>query len=98
MERVEAEAAAALPTHRLADAALFAVDHLLQAWNAVGARVISDLDADITPLHLVRDRRRRARAEKGVEHQIAGSGGDRQNSLDQPLRLGRDEIGIAEQC
>jgi hypothetical protein len=51
---VEAETAAALPADRLTDAALFAIDDLLQAGDAVGTGVLAHFDADPATAHLVR--------------------------------------------
>ena len=73
---VEAEPAAALPAHRLRDAALLPLDDLAQPRHAVRDRVLAQLDADVAPPHLVRHRRGRAGAEEGVEDQVAGVGGD----------------------
>ena len=73
---VEAEPAAALPAHRLRDAALLPLDHLAQPRDAVRDRVLAQLDADVAPPHLVRHGRGRAGAEEGVEDQVAGVGGD----------------------
>lgn len=51
---VKGKAAAALPAHRLADPALFAVDHFGHARCAVGDSMIAHLNPDPAPPHLVR--------------------------------------------
>lgn len=84
-KRAEAEAAAALPADILRDAALFALDHLLHSQGAVGAGVIAHFHPDPAAAHLVRDRRRGARAEETVEDEVAGVGGDVQDALDETL-------------
>ncbi len=80
-QAIEAEAAAALPAHRLRDAALLPVDDLAQPRHAMRDRVLAQLDADVAPPHLVRHGRGRAGAEEGVEDQVAGVGGECQESL-----------------
>ena len=72
----EAKTAAALPVHRLADAALFAVNDFLQARQAVRGSVVAHLDADPAPAHLVRDGGGGAAAEEAVEDEVVGLGGD----------------------
>ena len=42
----------------------------------MGNRVLAHLDPDPVPPHLVGDRRGRARAEEGVEHEVARVGGE----------------------
>ena len=86
-QAVEAEAAAALPAHRSRDAALLPLDDLAQPRDAMGDRVLAQLDADVAPPHLVRHRRGRAGAEEGVEDQVAGVGGDLEDAFNQPLWL-----------
>ena len=73
-EPVEAEPAPALPTDALGDAALLALDDLVQAGDAVGDGVLAHFDADPTATHLVRHRRSGAGAEEGVENEVAGIG------------------------
>ena len=70
---IELEAAAAFPVLRLADAALVgAVGDHLQARIAVGVGVVAQLNADISPAHLLRHGRRGARTEETVENEVAG--------------------------
>ena len=54
-QRHEAHAAAALPAHRLADAALLTRNDFLQARQAVGDGVVAHLDADPAAAHFVGD-------------------------------------------
>ena len=83
----EAEAAAALPVHGLADTALFTVHHLLQARQAVGDGVFAHLDADPATTHFVRHRRCGAGAKEAVEDEVAGVGGDVDYSIYKSFRL-----------
>src|SRR5690606_5598644 len=76
---VEGEAATALPSHGLGNAALLAVDHLLQARLAVGDRMVAHLDTDIAAVHFMGDGGGGAGAEEGVEHQVARIRGCLQN-------------------
>ncbi|MNG12493.1 hypothetical protein D3C84_961060 [compost metagenome] len=77
-----AEATAALPADRLADAALIlAVDHLLQARHDMGMTVLAQLDHDPAATHLVGHRTRGAGAGEGVEDEVTGIGGQLQNSF-----------------
>ena len=87
----KAKAAAALPVHRLADAALLAVNHLLQARQAVRGGVLAHFDADPAPAHLVRDGGRGAGAEEAVEDEVVGVGGDVQDALEQAFGFGGAE-------
>lgn len=73
---------------------MFTFDHLSQARHAMGDSVIPDLNADVPTTHLVRHGGGGARAEEGVEHKVAGIGGDMQNALEQAFRLGRAETDI----
>ena len=91
----EAKAAAALPVHGLADAALLAIQHLLQARQAVRGGVLAHFDADPAPAHLVGDGGRGAGAEETVQNQVAGVGGDVEDALDQPFGFGGAEAGFA---
>ena len=68
----EVKAATAFPLYCLADAALFTIDHLLQAWQAVGGRVFAHLDTDPAPAHLVCYCGRGAGTEEAVEDEVAG--------------------------
>ena len=68
------KAAAALPAHRRADAALLAGYHLLQARQAVRGGVLAHLDADPAPAHLVRHGGGGAGSEEAVEDEVAGVG------------------------
>jgi hypothetical protein len=77
----EAKAAAALPAHRLADAARLARDDLLQPGQAVRGGVLAHLDADPAAAHLVRHGGRGAGAEEAVEDQVAGGSGGLQNAF-----------------
>ena len=77
------EAAAALPSHRRADAALLAIHHLLQARQAVRGGVLAHLDANPAPAHLVGDGCGGAGAEEAVENEVAGVGGDVEDALQQ---------------
>lgn len=88
-ERVETEAATALPTRGGGNAALFASDDFLQAWTAMGSGMFAHLDADVAATHLVSDGRSGAGAEKAVEHEVTGVGGKLQNTLNQALWLRR---------
>ena len=81
-EAVEAEAAAALPADAFGDAALFAVNHFVQAGDAMGDGVFAHFNADVAAAHLVRDGCGGAGAEEGVEDEVAGVGGDVENALD----------------
>ena len=71
---VEAEPAAALPAGGFGDATLLAIHHLFKARDAVGDGVLAQLDADVTPAHLMRNSSRGSGAEKGVEHKVARVG------------------------
>ncbi len=81
-EAIEAKPAAALPVDAFGDAALLAFDDFVQARDAMRDRVLAQLNADVTPPHLVRDRRRCARAEEGIEDEIAGGGGDVEDAME----------------
>ena len=83
----EAEAAAAVPAHRLGNAALLAFDDFRQPRQAVGFRVIAHLDADPAAAHLVGDGRGGAGAEEAVEDEVVGVSGDVEDALEQPLGL-----------
>ena len=65
-EAHEAEAAAALPVHRLADAALLAVEHFFQARHAVRLRMLAHLNADPAAPHFLGNGSGGAGAEKAV--------------------------------
>jgi len=88
----EAEAAAALPAQGLRNAAWFAGHYLLQARQAMGGGMLAHLDADIAPAHLVGHGGGGAGAEEGIEHEVAGVGGDLQYPRNQQLRLWRNEV------
>ena len=78
-EPVEAEAAATLSSRPLSEMPPCSPSMTLcEPRRAVGDGVVAHFDADLAPPHLVRDRRRGAGAEKGVEHEVAGVGGDSQ--------------------
>ena len=82
------------PAHRRADATLLARHHLLQARQAVGEGVLAHLDADPAPTHLVRHGGGGAGAEKAVEDEVAGVGGDIQNLCEKPFGLWcREQVG-----
>ena len=81
------EPAAAFPADRLRNAALLAVHDLLQPRHAMRHRMIAQLNPDPAPPHLVRHRRRGAGTEKGVEHQVAGVAGDRDDLEEKALRF-----------
>ena len=87
----EAKAAAALPVHGLADAALLAIQHLLQARQAVRGGVFAHFDADPAPSHLVGDGGRGAGAEEAVEDEVVGVGGDLEDALQETFGFGRAE-------
>ena len=74
-EVVEAEAAAALPADAFGDAALFAVNHFVQAWDAMADGVFAHFNADVAAAHLVCYGSGGAGAEEGVEDEVAGVGG-----------------------
>ena len=84
---VETESAPAFPVHGFRYAALFALNDLPEPGNTVCQRMFSHFYADVAAAHLVGNRRRRARTEKGIQHQIAGVRGHMQNALDQAFRL-----------
>src|SRR3569623_1262492 len=52
-QSVETEAAAALPVARFRDAALLGGYDFLQAWNAMGLRMLAHFDADVAAVHFV---------------------------------------------
>jgi hypothetical protein len=83
-----AEATAALPVHRRADAALFTGDDFFQPRQAVGFGVVAHFDADPPAAHLVGHGGGGAAADEAVEDEIAGVGGDVQCQRDQLFRLG----------
>ena len=78
-QRAKTDSTAALPVHRLADAALLTLDYLLQARNAMRAGMIAHLNTDITTTHLVSDSGSRTTAKEAVEHDVIGFGGECQN-------------------
>ena len=87
-EAVEAEAAAALPADAFGDAALFAVNHFVQARDAMGDGVIAHFNADVAAAHLVRYGGGGAGAEEGVEDEVAGVGGDVEDALNEAFGFG----------
>ena len=89
-EFVEVESAAALPAHRLRDAALLPIHNFLEAWNTMRNRVFAHLDTDVSAAHLVCDSGGCAGAKKTVKHEIILNGGNLDNALYQLFRLGRD--------
>ena len=80
---VEAEATAALPADAFGDAALFSLNHFVQARDAVANGVVAHFNADVAAAHLVRDGGGGAGAEEGVEDEVAGVGGDVEDALDE---------------
>jgi hypothetical protein len=88
-ELQHAKAAAALPVHRRADAALLACDHFGQARQAMRDRVLAHLDADPLAAHLVRDGGGGAAAEEAVEDEVGGVGGDCDDLGHETLRFWR---------
>src|SRR5579884_3354080 len=85
---VVAEAAAALPVHRLGDAAgVLAVDDLLEARNDVRVAVLAQFDHNPAAAHLVGDCASRTRAGERVEDDVAGNRGKLYNSLYELLGL-----------
>ena len=88
-EAVEAKPAAALPADTFGDAARFAVDDLVQARDAMADGVRAHFDADVAAAHLVRHRRSGAGAEKGIEDEVAGVGGDVEDALQEAFGLWR---------
>ena len=81
-EPVKAEPAAARPADPFGNAALFTVDYLLQTRRAVGNRMLTHLNADPVPPHLVCDCRRGSRPDERIEHQITRVGADFEDALD----------------
>ena len=72
---VIAEAATALPMHRLCDAALVhAVDDFLHAWDDVGVAMLAQLDHDPASAHLVCNCSSSAGTSEGIEDEIARRG------------------------
>ena len=90
-EAVEPEAPAAVPHGGLGNAALFTVNDFLQARDAMRHGVLTHFNADIAAPHLVRHGRSRAGAEKGVEDEVAGVGGDLKHVFDKIFWLWSDE-------
>ena len=81
-QAVVAETAAALPVDGLGDAAgVFAVDHLFQPGDDVGVAVLAQLHHDPAAAHFVGHRAGGAGAGEGVEDEVAGVGGDLNNSF-----------------
>ena len=87
-EAVEAKPAATLPADAFGNAALFAVDDLVQARNAMADGVRAHFDADVAAAHLVCYRRGGAGAEEGIEDEVAGVGGDVEDALQEAFGLG----------
>ena len=75
-EAIVAKPATTLPADALGDTGLLAVNDFPQTRNAMADGVLAHLDTDIPPAHLMRHRSRRAGSEEGVEDEIAGVGGD----------------------
>ena len=80
-EAIEAEATAALPADALGDAALFTVNHFVQARDAMGDGVLAHFNADVAAAHLVGDGGGGAGAEEGVEDEVSGVGRDVEDAL-----------------
>ena len=95
-EAIEAEAAAALPAAAFGDAALFAVNHLVQARDAMANGMLAHFNADVAAAHLVRYGGGGAGAEERVEDEIAGVGGDVEDALDEAFRFWSSENFIAK--
>ncbi|OIQ86933.1 hypothetical protein GALL_311920 [mine drainage metagenome] len=91
---VEAETAAAFPAHGFADAALLAVDDLLQARDAMGAGMVAHLDTDPATAHLVGHGGCGAGAEKGVENEVVVRRGNSNNVTYQQFWLRRPKWGL----
>jgi hypothetical protein len=87
----DAKAAAALPVHGGADAALFALHHLAQAREAVGDGVFAPLDADPSAAHLVGDGGGGPGAQEGIEHKLTSQRGHFNDVPNEHLRLWRPE-------
>ena len=96
-EAVETEAAAALPADAFGDAALFAVNHFVQARDAMADGVIAHFNADVAAAHLVRYGGGSAGAEEGVEDEVAGVSGDVEDALNEAFGFGCVENFIAKQ-
>ncbi len=60
----------------------------------MGDGMVAHFDADPASAHLVGDRRRRAGAEERVEHEVAGVGGDLNDSVNKSLRFRSAETHI----
>ena len=71
---VEAKTATALPASGFRNAALFAVDDLLQARRAVGVGMLAHFDANVSAAHLVSDGGGCAGSEEGIKHEVVRIG------------------------
>jgi hypothetical protein len=79
---IEAETAAAFPSHSFGNAALFAIDHFLQARGAMRHGMVAHFNADVAAAHFVGDGGGCAGAEEGVENKVIFICGNLQNALD----------------
>ena len=70
---IEAETAAAFPSHGFGNAALLAIDHFLQARGTMRHGMVAHFNADIAAAHFVRDGGGCGGAEKTVENEVTNS-------------------------